>query len=142
MIDGTAYISRPLTFDYNKNLCLMPILSYDFNTLPQFIPDKELIRFFYSDDSVSVTPIDWYLAYLHILLTLNIVWFKAFSFATFYFKPVSEWAAVLDTYTFSREFLEYLLEDLTKEEQTEGTLLVIKKLAEMGEENNAERYNL
>lgn len=139
MIDDTAYISRPLKYNYEENVCLMPILSYDFNALPQFIPDKRLMRYFYSDDRTFIMPIDWYLTYLHILRALHIVWYKPFS--GFYFNPASEWAAVLDTYTFSREFLEYLLEDLTKEEQTEGALLVIKKLAEMGE-NNAERYNL
>lgn len=133
MIDGTAYISRTLTYDYDKNVLLMPVLSYDFNVLPQFIPDKKLMCYFYSDDRVSIMPIDWYLVYLHILQVLHIVWYKPFS--SFYFRPASEWAAVLDTYTFSREFLEYLLDDLTKEEQTEGALLVIKKLAEMGEEN-------
>ena len=133
MIDGTAYINRPLAYDYDKNIILMPILSYDFNVLPQFIPDKRLMRYFYSDDRVSIMPLDWYLVYLHILQALHIVWYKMLS--GFYFKPASEWAAVLDTYTYSREFLEYLLEDLTKEEQTEGALLVIKKLSEMDEED-------
>lgn len=139
MIDGTAYISCTLAYDYDKNVLLMPVLSCDFNMLPRFIPDKRLMRFFCSDDRVSIMPIDWYLAYLHILQALRIVWYKMSS--GFLFRPASEWAAVLDTYTFSHKFLEYLLEDLIKEEQTEGTLLVIKKLAEMGE-NNAERYNL
>lgn len=133
MIDGTAYINRPLKYNYDENICFMPLLSYDFNTLPQFIPDKRLMRYFYSDDRVFIMPIDWYLAYLHILRVLHIVLYKPFS--GFYFRPVSEWAPVLDTYTFGHEFLEYLLEDLMKEEQTEGTLLIIKKLAEMGEEN-------
>ena len=140
MIEDTAYINRPLTYNYDENICLIPILSCDFNMLPQFIPDKKLMRYFYSDDSSLVTPVDWYLVYLHILQVLHIVWYKPFS--GFYFRPASEWAPALDTYTFSRKFLEYLLEDLTKDEQTEGALLVIKKLAEMDEENNAERYNL
>lgn len=133
MIDSTAYLSRPLMHNYDENICLMPILSCDFNMLPQFVPDKRLIRYFYSDDRDLIMPIDWYLAYLHILLMLRIVWYKPFS--GFYFNPARKWAAVLDTYTYSREFLEYLLEDLTKEEQTEGALLVIKRLAEMGEES-------
>lgn len=133
MIDGTAYISRTLAHNTDKNVLSMPVLSYDFNMLPQFITDKKLMCFFYSDDRVSIMPIDWYLAYLHILQALRIVWYKMSS--GFLFRPASEWAAVLDTYTFSREFLAYLLEDLIKEEQTEGTLLVIKKLTEMGEES-------
>lgn len=135
MIDGTTYLNHTLTYDYDENICLMLILSYDFNMLPQFIPDKRLMRYFYSDDRVSIMPIDWYLAYLHILLSLRIIWYKQYSGYYFVFNPVSEWAAALDTYTFSRQFLEYLLEDLTKEEQTEGALLVIKKLAEMDEED-------
>lgn len=135
MIDGTAYINHQLTYNHDKNICLMPILSYDFNALPQFIPDKRLMRFFRSNDRSLIMPIDWYLAYLHILLMLHIVWYKAHPLSVFCFIPASQWAAVLDTYTFSRQFLEYLLEDLTKEEQTEGALLVIKKLSEMDEED-------
>ena len=135
MIDGAAYMSRALTYDYDANIALMPLIPYDFNVLPQFIPDRRLTRYFYSDYRFSTTPIDWYLAYLHILLSLRIVWYKPYSGDHFVFNPASKWAPVLDTYTFSREFLEYLLEDLAKEEQTEGALLVIKKLAEMGEEN-------
>ena len=80
MIDDTAYINRPLIYNYDKNICLMPILPYDFNTLPQFIPDKRLMRYFYSDDRVFIKPIDWYLTYLHILRMLHIVWYKEFSF--------------------------------------------------------------
>ena len=135
MIDGTAYLNRLLEYDYNENICLMPVLSYDFNALPRFIPDKRLMRYFRSDDRALIMPIDWYLAYLHILLSLRIIWYKQYSGYYFVFNPANEWAAVLDTYTLSREFLEYLLEDLTKEEQMEGALLVIKKLAEMDEED-------
>lgn len=134
MIDGTAYMTRELEYDNNKNIALMPLIPYDFNHLTQFIPDKRLMRYFYSKYSFSVMPIDWYLAYLHILLSLRIVWYKPYLGCHLAFNPANEWAAVLDTYTFSREFLEYLLEDLTKEEQTEGALLVIKKLAEINEE--------
>ena len=76
MIDGTAYINRPLRYNYDKNICLMPISSYDFNALPQFIPDKRLMRYFHSDDRVFIMPIDWYLAYLHILRALHIVWYR------------------------------------------------------------------
>lgn len=134
MINGVAYMTRALAYDNNKKIALIPLLSYDFNHLTQFIPGKRLMRYFYQKDSFSIMPIDWYLAYLHILLSLRVIWYKQYSGCYFVFNPASEWAPALDTYTYSREFLEYLLEDLTKEEQTESALLVIKKLSEMGEE--------
>lgn len=91
-----------------------------------------MLRYFAPSDDRRVLPISWYTAYLYIAHRLDILhnYFEARAV----FNPVCTWDSLLDNHTFSREFLGYLLEDLTKEEQIEGALLVIKKLSEMDEE--------
>lgn len=119
--------------DYSlKGRLVLPVLPPDFYALQQFMPDKKLLCYFAPSNDRRVLPISWYTAYLYVAHRLSILHNHYEARAVF--NPACTWAAALDTYTFSREFLEYLLEDLTKEEQTEGALLVIKKLAEMDEE--------
>lgn len=140
MIDLKPLVNLARFFSLNNSIAML-VLPHDFDALELFVPDKTLLRFFVpSGDTRHVLPISWYIAYLYIANRLG--FFHITYEYSAVFNPVCTWALELDTYTFSREFLEYLLEDLIKEEQTEGALLVIKKLAEMGEENNAEKYDL
>lgn len=55
-------------------------------------------------------------------------------------NPPSVWASKFEKYYYSREFLQNFLNDLSGDDQTEGALLVIKKLSEMDAENN--RFDL
>lgn len=135
MIEAKSlFDNHVLIYDYEINNTCMPVLPQDYNILPQFVPDKRLMRYFKPDVSITTFPIGWYQAYLYILLCLRILWYAPLRSDNFVFNPVDTWNSLLDVYTFSREFLEYLLEDLIKEEQNEGALLVIKKLSEMDEE--------
>lgn len=56
------------------------------------------------------------------------------------YNPPEVWAAEFERYTYSREFLERLLEDLTECGNTEGTLIVVKKLSEL--DSDGERFAL
>ena len=142
MIDASLlFDNHIIAYDYKINNTYMPVLPHDYDTLPQFVPDKRLMCYFKPDILITTLPISWYQAYLNILLCLRIVWYVPLKSDKFIFNPVDTWDSLLDVYTFSREFLEYLLEDLLKEEQNEGALLVIRKLAEM-EERNTERFDL
>lgn len=123
---------KPMVYRVRDSSLNLPVLPPDFDALQQFIPDKKLLRYFVPSSDRCVLPISWYTAYLYIAHRLCI-FHTTYEYSAV-FNPVCTWGSLLDNHTFSREFLEYLLEDLTKEEQTEGALLVVKKLSEMDEE--------
>lgn len=50
------------------------------------------------------------------------------------------WAEDFERYTYSRAFLETLLEDLTECGETKGALIVVKKLSEL--DSDGERFTL
>lgn len=56
------------------------------------------------------------------------------------FNPPEIWAEEFERYTYSRAFLETLLEDLTECGETKGALIVVKKLSEM--DSDGERFAL
>ena len=56
------------------------------------------------------------------------------------FNSLEIWAADFERYTYSRAFLETLLEDLTECGETKGALIVVKKLSEL--DSDKERFAL
>lgn len=56
------------------------------------------------------------------------------------FNSLEIWEADFERYTYSRAFLETLLEDLTECGETKGALIVVKKLSEL--DNDGERFTL
>lgn len=56
------------------------------------------------------------------------------------FNPPEMWEEEFERYTYSRAFLETLLEDLTECGETKGALIVVKKLSEM--DSDGERFAL
>jgi hypothetical protein len=56
------------------------------------------------------------------------------------FNPPEIWEADFERYTYSRAFLETLLEDLTECGETKGALIVVKKLSEL--DSDRERFTL
>lgn len=56
------------------------------------------------------------------------------------FNPPEIWAEDFERYTYSRAFLETLLEDLTECGETKGALIVVKKLSEL--DSDRERFAL
>ena len=56
------------------------------------------------------------------------------------YNPPEIWGAEFERYTYSRAFLETLLENLTECGKTKGALIVVKKLSEM--DSGGERFIL
>jgi hypothetical protein len=56
------------------------------------------------------------------------------------FNSPEIWAEDFERYTYSRAFLETLLEDLTECGETKGALIVVKKLSEL--DSDRERFTL
>ena len=101
----------------------------------EYIPDKALReqigkRFHYTSIFSENK------SYTALCLTLKIM---ALVPGTVFNSP-ERWEAEFERYTYSRAFLETLLEDLTECGETKGALIVVKKLSEL--DSDGERFVL
>ena len=101
----------------------------------EYVPDKalreQLGKRFHYTSIFSVSK-----SYTALCLTLKIT---ALVPATVFNSP-EIWESEFERYTYSRAFLETLLEDLTECGETKGALIVVKKLSEM--DSDGERFIL
>ena len=91
----------------------------------EYVPDKALRKM--TGKLFHIELFSAYKTYMAICLTLKIM---ANDPGTV-FLPPRLWAADFERHTYSRAFLETLLEDLTQCGETESALIVVRKLSEM-----------
>ena len=113
-------------------------------TIEEYMPDKRMWKMFpkrrlpfsFFESEVLILPSDK--KHLHEMILTFLGYYSLHVMGGI--NPPSVWVPKFEKYYYSREFLQNFLNDLSGDDQTEGALLVIKKLSEMDAENN--RFDL